>query len=218
MKKNKIWIQKDPKSHAKEAYRILRTNIQFSAIDRILKSLVVTSSLAGEGKTTTSVNLAYSIAQTDKKVMLIDCDLRRPMIHKVFEVSNLVGLTTIISENLDYKEFVQRIDDLQIDILTSGPIPPNPTELLGSKRMKNILDKMKEEYDMIIIDSPPVGIVTDAALLSTLADGTLLVCLTGKTELEAIKLSKAALDKVNANIVGVIMNKVSVKKGKYYAY
>lgn len=218
MKEDIIMKHKDPKSLIREAYRTLRTNIQFSGIDKTLKSLVITSSIAEEGKTTISINLAYSISQFDKKVILIDSDLRKPKIHKVFDLPNSSGLTTVLAENLDYKLFVQSINEEKLDVLTSGPIPPNPPELLGSNRMKLFIEKIKEDYDMVILDSPPAGMVTDAVILSTIVDGAILVCADGITEIDAIKATKAALDKVNANIIGVIMNKVPTKKGVYYGY
>ena len=218
MKEDRVFIYGDPRSLMGEAYRTIRTNIQFSGIDKNLNSIVITSSIAEEGKTTTAINLAYSISQTDKRVILIDCDLRKPKIHTIFNLSNLAGLTTVLAENFAYKVFIQSISKGKLDVLTSGPIPPNPSELLGSERMKLLLDKIKEDYDMIILDSPPVGIVTDAAVLSTIADGTIIVCESGATEINVIKAAKASLDKVNANIIGVIINKAPVKKGEYYSY
>jgi capsular exopolysaccharide synthesis family protein len=218
MKEDIIMAHKGPKSIIREAYRTLRTNIQFSGIDKTLKSIVITSSIAEEGKTTIAINLAYSISQSDKKVILIDCDLRKPKIHKVLDLQNLYGLTTVLVESIDYKMFIESINEDKLDILTSGPIPPNPSELLGSKRMQIFLEKVKEDYDMVILDSPPAGLVTDAAILSTIVDGTILVCAAGKTEIDAIKATKAALDKVNANIIGVVMNKVPIKKSEYYSY
>jgi capsular exopolysaccharide synthesis family protein len=218
MKEDIIMAHKGPKSIIREAYRTLRTNIQFSGIDKTLKSIVITSSIAEEGKTTIAINLAYSISQSDKKVILIDCDLRKPKIHKVLDLPNLYGLTTVLVESIDFKMFIESINEDKLDILTSGPIPPNPSELLGSKRMQIFLEKVKEDYDMVILDSPPAGLVTDAAILSTIVDGTILVCAAGKTEIDAIKATKAALDKVNANIIGVVMNKVPIKKSEYYSY
>lgn len=218
MKEDMLLIHKDPKSIVREAFRTIRTNIQFSGIDKNIKSLVITSSISEEGKTTIAINLAYSISQTDKKVILIDSDLRKPRIHKVFGLPNLLGLTTALAENIDYKSFVQIIDEEKLDVLTSGPIPPNPSELLGSKQMVRLLEGIKEDYDMVIFDSPPVGMVIDGAILSTLVDGTILVCGMGKTEIDDIKAARVALDNVNANIIGVIMNKVSIKKSRYYSY
>jgi len=216
MKEDILLIHKDPKSLIREAFRTIRTNIQFSGIDKTLKSLVVTSSISEEGKTTISINIAYSIAQTDKRVILIDCDLRKPNIHKVFDLPNLSGLTTALAGDIDYKHFVNTNAEDKLNVLTSGPIPPNPSELLGSKRMELLLEKVREDYDMIILDSPPVGIVTDAAVLSTIVDGTILVCGVDKTKIDEIKAAKVALHKVNANIIGVIMNKVSIKESTYY--
>lgn len=218
MKENRISIYEDPKSLMGEAYRTIRTNIQFSGIEKNIKSIVITSSIAEEGKTTISINLSYYISQIDKKVILIDSDLRKPKIHKVFNLANSTGLTTVLAGNYDYKIFVQSISAVKLDVLTSGPIPPNPSELLGSKRMQLLLERMKEDYDMIILDSPPVGMVTDAAVLSTIADGTIMVCASGTTEINVIKAAKASLDKVNANIIGVIMNKVPIRKGEHYYY
>ena len=218
MKEDLITIHKNPKSIYGEAYRTLRTNIQFSGIDRTLKSIVITSSIAEEGKTTIAINLAFSISQIDKRVILIDSDLRKPKVHKELNLLNLSGLTTVLAENLDYKLFVQSINGENLDILTSGPIPPNPSELLGSKRMLLLLERIKEDYDMIIFDSPPAGIVADAAVLSTIVDGIILVCAAGKTDICTIKATKASLDKVNANIIGVVMNKVPIKKGEHYYY
>lgn len=218
MKKDKVFLYEDPKSLMGEAYRTIRTNIQFSGFDRDLNSIVITSSNAEEGKTTTAINLAYSISQTDKKVILLDSDLRKPNIHKIFKLQNSFGLTTVLAENINYKIYVQRINEGMLDILTSGPIPPNPSELLGSKRMQLLLESIKEDYDMIILDSPPAGLVTDAVVLSTIVDGTILVCAAGVTQIEEIKAAKAALDKVNANIIGVVMNKVTIRKGEYYSY
>lgn len=218
MRKDKIVIHKDSKSLAREAYRTLRTNIQFSSIDKVLKSIVITSSVAKEGKTTISINLAYTLSQADKKVILIDGDLRKPKIHKALNLPNISGLTTVLAENLNYKVCVQPIEGEKLDILTSGPIPPNPSELLGSGRMKQFLERVKEDYDVVIFDSPPAGIVTDSVVLSTIADGTIIVCAAGVTEIEKIKATKVALEKVNANIIGVVMNKVPTKKNEYYNY
>ncbi|MDF2519789.1 MAG: capsular biosynthesis protein [Clostridia bacterium] len=218
MNEDIIMRHNDPKSIVREAYRTIRTNIQFSAIDKALKTIVVTSSIEEEGKTTVSINLAYFISESDKRVILIDSDMRRPMVHNVFELPNLSGLTTVLTENIDYRLLIQPINNEKLDILTSGPIPPNPPELLGSKRMQLFLERLKEDYDMVILDSPPAGLVTDAVVLSSIADGTILVCAAGKTESTVIKTTKQALDKVNANIIGVVMNKVPLKNSKYYSY
>lgn len=214
-----IITYENPKSPVSEAYRTLRTNIQFSNIDKNIKSIVMTSTGPGEGKSTTSANLAVTMAQNNKKVLLIDCDFRKPRVHKYFGISNSKGVTSILSEDLDYKEVLHSTDiGSSLDVLTSGPIPPNPSELLGSKKMKSFLEMVEEDYDMVLIDSPPVGMVTDAAVLSTIADGVILVCAVGQAIIEAVQNAKALLQKVNANILGVVLNKVPVGEGRYYKY
>lgn len=207
---------RNPKSYVSEAYRTLRTNIQFISIDKNIQTLVVTSSVPGEGKSTVAANLAITMAQLDKKVLLIDADLRKPKIHKIFNKFNFSGLTTVLAEEHDYKAYVEVTDISNLEILTSGPIPPNPAELLGSNRMKDFLEKVKEDYDIILLDSPPVGIVTDAAILSTKCHGVLIVCAAGKVIIKAAVNTKKTLEKVNANIIGVVMNKILIKEKRYY--
>lgn len=211
--------QKNPKSPIAEAFRTLRTNIQFSNIDKEMKTLVVTSSTLKEGKSTITANLAATIAENDKSVLLIDCDLRKPRVHKNFEISNLNGLTNIIMGDKKLSDIVYKYPEFdKFHILTSGPIPPNPAELLGSKKMKKFLEGAKEEYDLIILDSPPIGLVTDSAVLSTIAEGVLLVGAVAEVEIELIKRSKDLLDRVNANIIGVVLNKIPISGRSYYKY
>lgn len=218
MNNKELVVYKNPKSPISEAFRTLRTNIQFSNIDNDIKSIVITSSGPGEGKSTVISNLAITMAQADKKVLLIDADLRKPRINKVFNIANLSGLTNVLSENLDYKTIVVSTEVSNLEILTSGPIPPNPAELLGSNRMKSFLEKVGEDYDMVLIDAPPIGIVTDAAVLSTKCDGVILVCAVGQAMTNAAKNAKELLQKVNANILGVVLNKIPLSKGGYYKY
>jgi len=214
-----IFSMENPKSIVSEAFRTLRTNIQYSNIDRSVKTIVVTSSKMGEGKSTVSANLAYSIAESGKSVLIIDCDLRKPVIHKIYRISNLSGLTNVIigeSKLSDEIKIVNGRDNLHI--LTSGPIPPNPAEILGSNRMKDLLEFVKESYDTIILDSPPIGLVTDSAILSTIADGTILVLDAGETEVDLAVHAKELLEQVNAKILGVVLNKIPTKGNKYYNY
>ena len=216
--KNKIIINENPKSPISEAYRTLRTNIQFSSIDKEIKTIMVNSAGPSEGKSTTITNLAATTANNDKKVLIIDCDLRKPKVHTFFEISNASGLTTILADNIDYREAIQKSDMKNLDILTSGPIPPNPSEVLGSKRMKALLDEVKEDYDMILIDAPPVGMVTDGAVIGNIVDGVILVCAVGQANIDATKHAKASLEQANANILGVVMNKVPTDRNGYYKY
>ncbi len=219
MKYKDIITYENPKSPIAEAFRTLRTNIQFSSIDKTVKTIVITSPGPGEGKSTISVNTAVTMAQSEKKVLLIDCDLRKPKVHTFFKLHNGQGLTNILVEDVKCKDVVHETDLARgLYVLTAGPIPPNPAELLGSNKMKNFIEDMKNEHDYIILDSPPVGMLTDAAILSTIADGTILVCAVGQANIEATKGAKALLDKVNANILGVVLNKVPVKSGGYYKY
>ncbi len=219
MRRQNIITHKNPKSPISEAFRTLRTNIQFSSIDKELSSIVMTSSGPGEGKSTVSVNTAMTMAQADKKILLVDCDLRKPKIHTFFGVLNVYGLTNILAEGLPLEDVVYEPDvEDDLHVLMAGPIPPNPAELLGSKRMRGFLKEAETKYDMVILDSPPVGMVTDAAILSTIADGTILVCAVEQAEIEATKAAKALLDKVEANILGVVLNKVPVSQGGYYKY
>ncbi len=214
-----IVTHENPKSPIAEAFRTLRTNIQFSSIDKEINSIVITSSGPEEGKSTVAVNTAATMAQAEKKILLVDCDLRKPVIHTFFGILNPQGLTNILSEGLAIEDVIfEPESDSNLHVLTAGPIPPNPAELLGSKRMREFLKDAKTKYDTIILDSPPIGMVTDAAILSTEADGTILVCAVGQAEIEAAKRAKDLLDKVDANILGVILNKVPVGQGGYYKY
>lgn len=220
MEKGKLFTLKNPKAVVSEAFRSLRTNIQFANIDKKLKTIVVTSSSSGEGKTTIICNLAVSIAQSEKSILLIDCDLRKPRVHKTFGISNIEGLTNILMGERRLEDVRYKGDkDIQsLSIITSGPIPPNPSELVGSHRMREFLEDMKYQFDIVLIDSPPVNIVTDSAILSTLVDGTIIVIEAGKTEIGAAVNCKESLDKVNANIIGVVINKIPVKGDSYYNY
>ncbi len=209
----------DPKSPVSEAYRVLRTNVQFSAIDKPLKSLVITSAGPGEGKSITVCNTAITFAQAGSRVLVIDGDLRKPKIHKIFGLKNRKGLTNILALHEDYHDYVESGPVSNLDILTSGAIPPNPSELLSSRSMKELLGRISEEYDYVLVDSPPVGVVTDASIISTIVDGTVLVVASRQVEAEALRHSRELLDKVNANIIGVVLNKISrSEKGGYYYY
>lgn len=201
-----------------EEFRMLRMNIQFAGIDNKIKSLLVTSIEPGEGKSTVVMNLAYSLAFADLKVLVIDCDLRRPSIHDYTGLNNDQGLTTVLVGGIDFRQAVNSKKDRPFDILTSGPIPPNPTELLGSKRMSKLLAQVQENYDMVLLDSPPAALVTDAPILSSFAGGVLIVCSAGHAEVSKVKQIVALLEKANANILGVLLNKMKIKGQKYYCY
>jgi len=214
-------VEKEPKSIAAEAYRTLRTNIQYSSFDKDIKTILVTSSGPSEGKSTTTGNLALTMAQSDKKVLIVDCDLRKPTVHKKFSISNEKGLSNYLIGEVELDDVIVKYSE-NLYLLTSGTIPPNPAEMLSSKKMKEFLDLMKEKFDTVIIDSPPVLAVTDAQILSTEVEGVLLVAASGQTEKEALIRAKELLLKVKANILGVILTRVPQDSGKggytYYYY
>ena len=210
-------VETKPKSVAAESYRTLRTNLQYSSFDKEYKVIVVTSSEPGEGKSTTAGNLAISLAQGEKKVVLIDCDLRKPSLHKRFKVSNIVGLSDVLIGMEKLEDAGNRYKK-NLMILTSGKVPPNPSEMLGSKAMTALLDTLREDFDYIILDTPPIQLVTDSQILATKADGTILVIKAEATKKEAVQSSINLLKKVNAHIIGTVLNGVDNKKNKYNYY
>jgi capsular exopolysaccharide synthesis family protein len=201
-----------------EAYRTLRTNLQFTQLARPLKSLLITSSIRGEGKTTTSVNLGIILAQTGKKILIVDTDLRRPRIHKAFNTGRDVGMTNLLIGESRLEDVVIPTDVKNLDILPSGPLPPNPAELVSSAKMKELIAYIDSKYDTVIFDSPPLVAVTDAALLATLVDGILLVVEAASVPRELLKQGLDRLLNVKANILGSILNNVNLQKGSYYYY
>ncbi len=205
------------KSPISEAYRTLRTNIQFSSVDKQIKTLMVTSSMMSEGKTTTITNLAETFAQAGNRVIIVDADLRRPRVHQVFAVSNQQGLTNVLAGQVGLKDVI-KVSGSEINVLTSGPIPPNPSELLGSTKMHDLIKILSDNYDVVLIDAPPVNLVTDAAVLSTFVDGVILAIASGKTEIEAGKRAFKSLEAVNANVLGAVMTMMPVTKKGYYSY
>lgn len=207
-----------PKSPIAEQFRTVRTNIQFSSVDQELRSLVVTSSGPAEGKSTTTANLAVVFAQQGKKVLLIDADLRKPTVHYTFRLENHTGLTNVLTKQKILEETVYVTGQENLWVLPCGPIPPNPSELLGSKGMIALLEQAKEDYDMIILDTPPVLAVTDAQVLANITDGVVLVVSSGKTETEAAKKTKELLESAQAKILGVVLNNKKTQDSQYYYY
>lgn len=210
-------VDKQPKSIAAEAYRSLRTNIQYSSIDEKYKVIVVTSSEPSEGKSTTAGNLALVLGQGGHNVLLIDCDMRKPSIHKKFKISNMAGLSDLLVNKYKMDEVIFQYND-NLTIVTSGNIPPNPSEMLGSKSMEKYLDEMRQVYDYVVIDTPPLQAVTDAQILSTKADGTLLVVKAEETKRDSVLNSINLIKKVNGTIIGTVLNGVNSKRNKYYYY
>ena len=210
-------IERKPKSIAAESYRTLRTNIQYSSFDKEIQVIVITSSEPGEGKSTVAGNLALSLSQDGKKAILIDCDLRKPSIHKNFKITNILGLSDVLIGKEDINNVVSKYND-NLLILTSGKIPPNPSEMLASNSMTKLIEVLKETFDYIILDTPPVQAVTDSQILSAKADGTILVVKAQKTKRDSIKNAVALLNKVNANILGTVLNGLEESRNNYYYY
>lgn len=210
----------NPRSPISEAYRTLRTNLEFSSLDKPLKTMVVTSAGPEEGKSTVLANLAVTLAQAEKEVILVDCDLRRPSQHEIFGVANGVGLTNMIVDEEAFKNPpLQETPLPTLKLLPSGPLPPNPSELLGSRRMEEIIATLRERADLILFDAPPIIAVTDAAVLASKVDGVLLVINAGTTKRDHAQRAKALLEKVNARLVGAVLNNVSmdISLHRYYA-
>lgn len=207
-----------------EAYKSVRTNLQFASISKSYKTIVVTSSMPGEGKSTVSVNLALSLADTGSKVLLVDTDLRKPVIQRYLRLNSAkgIGLTNILTDFKRLQQEVIYLSDAGLSVMLSGPIPPNPAEILGSEKMKELVTQLRQEYDYVIFDTPPVTVVTDAAVLSASCDGVILVVRQGFTPYETAVLAKSNLSNVGANIIGCILNDFKASQSNraytYYRY
>ncbi len=217
--KNPIVMQSDPRSLIAEAYRRLRTNLQFLDIGGRTNSFVVTSSVAGEGKSTTSINVASTLAEAGESVLLIDADLRRPRIAPLLQLEDAVGLTTILIGRATLSDVVQPLGSGKLHVLTSGEVPPNPTELLGSEAMARLLRDAVDTYDTVVLDAPPLLPVTDAALLSTLTGGALMVAGSGTVTIPQLRDALTALDRVKGTVLGIVLNKVrTADSNNHYEY
>lgn len=208
-----------PSSVIAEQFRTIRTNIQFSMVDQDLKTIVVTSAGPGAGKSTISANLAVTFASQGKKVLLVDADMRKPTVHKTFRLPNHDGLTTLLTENdMQINDIVHRTPTEGLFVCTSGVIPPNPSELLASKRMDRLMNELEMNFDLIIFDMPPVVVVTDAQIMASKVDGTVFVIPKGLANKDMVLKSKDLLDKVHANVIGAIFNRVEISENNYYYY
>jgi capsular exopolysaccharide synthesis family protein len=205
-RKRNLMTYYNPDSNIAEQFRTIKTNIHFAANDKPIRTLLITSPSDGEGKTTTSANLAVSMAQQKEKVLLIDGNLRTPTIHFTFNVANTKGLTTVLNGLTTLEDTIYRTDIGRLDILTSGPVPIFPTELLGSQGMEELLINTLQQYDIVIIDSPSVLEVADTKLLANQCDGVVLVISRSKTGIREATETKKVLEYANSKIVGVILN------------
>lgn len=209
-----------PRSGATESYRALRTNVEFASVDAPIRTLLVASAQPGEGKTVTAANLAVVFAQAGRRVILVDADLRQPGVGRIFGLPNDRGLTTLLrGDDATLESVLQGTEQAPLRLLTTGPLPPNPAELLGSQRMRTIVDRLVATGDLVIFDTPPLQAVTDAAILSSFVDGTLLVIDATRSHRRAVRLGRQALEHAGANVLGVVLNRVAVdSKSAYGGY
>lgn len=215
-KEKPLVLVEDAKSPVSEGFRMIRTNIKFSSPDKPVKSILVTSSVPQEGKSFVTANLAGAFSTADQKTVLVDSDLRKPTLHHFFNLSNSKGLTDILLKGEIEKDDVQAIDGFPyLRFIASGFLPPNPAELLGSKKLTDVFERLTKQTDMVIVDSPPTNLVTDAAILGTQVDGVIIVAELGKTNRYLIRKTKESLNKVGANILGVVLNRAAKRRGYY---
>lgn len=201
-----------------EAFRVLRTNLQFLDLDEEAKSFVISSAVPGEGKTSTAVNLAIALAQAGRRVLLVDADLRKPQIAKLLGLEGSVGLTTVLVGRSDLTASIQRHHESGIHVLTSGPLPPNPTEVLQSRVARDMLQSLRDAYDAVVIDAPPLLPVADAAIMTTQVDGAILVVRHGKTGRDQLRLAGARVEQVGGRLFGVVVNMTPRRGGATYGY
>jgi capsular exopolysaccharide synthesis family protein len=217
-----LYILGNPRSAVAECARFIRTNLLFMSPDRPLRTIVVTSPSPQEGKSTTAVTTAISMAQAGSRTLIVDTDLRKPRLHRVFGIESDVGIANVLLNELSIEQAVQRTEVPNLDVLCCGTLPPNPAELLLSERFKDVVAELARRYERVIFDTPPMGPVTDPAILGTLVDGVLLVTKCEKTSKESMKQAIRALRDANARVFGVILNDVDVSSkryaGAYYAY
>ena len=220
--KNELLLEKYPKSVVSESIKTLRTNLQFSTVDNDFKTILITSSIPGEGKSFITSNLAIAFTQTGKKVLIVDCDMRKGRQHKIFKVSNIKGLSNLLIDDIEkFESYINKTHIDKLSIMTRGTVPPNPSELLNSKKNRKLIDKLKEKYDIIIFDATPCNGLPDAIIMSKLVDQVLVVSREGVTPKEAFESTKDALAKVEAPVAGTILNTINKKSsayGKYYSY
>ena len=208
-----------PKSVIAEQFRTVRTNIQFSMVDRELKSLIVTSAESSSGKSTIAANLAATFATNEKRVLLVDADLRKPMLHQIFRLHNNDGLTSLLMQKkTEINDILYKTHTEGLYLITSGPIPPNPADLLTSKKMRKLLREMEDMFDLVIFDMPPVLPVTDAQVLGSKVDGALFVVPYASVTKEAALKSKELLELAEVNIIGAVMNRMEKDRSNYYYY
>ena len=221
-RKVELLAQKYPKSVVSESIKTLRTNLQFSSVDEDIKTILITSSIPGEGKSFISANLAISFAQTDKKVLIVDCDMRKGRQHRIFKLSNSKGLSNLLIDDMtNYKDYINKTSVPGVHVITRGTVPPNPSELLNSKKNSDLLRVLKAKYDVIIYDGVPCNGLPDSIIMSKLVDKVLIVSSDSMTPKSVLESTKKQLESVNAPVAGDVLNNVNRKNstyGKYYGY
>lgn len=210
-----LYINKAPQGNYSECFRSIRTNIKYSSVDKKDKVILVTSTDKSEGKSTIVSNLGLTLAEDNNRVLIIDCDLRRPTINKVFNISGQVGLTDILINEKAFKNAIYK-HSKNIDVLPAGKIPPNPAELVSSEKLQELINRLRDEYDYILIDTTPLGIVADSQILMEKVDGVILVARSEKTKKKKLLECKKIIDMSGGKIIGVILNRVKEKINNYY--
>lgn len=210
-------VRQEHRSPIAESYRKIAANIEFANIDNNIKTIMGTSSLASEGKTTTISNIACVMTDTKKKILIIDLDLRKPALHKQFKISNKLGITDLLINKDDYKKYLNNVYP-GLDIITSGKVPSNPSEIVNSKAIKDIIKEVSSDYDYIFLDTPPIVLVSDPLTIATYSDAVILTIAYSETEKDVAKKTMDSLRRVNANIIGTILNKVPVTNHNKYYY
>lgn len=214
-------LNHDPKSIISETIRTLRTNLQFASVDKKLQTILITSSMPGEGKSFIAANLAVAFAQSGVKVLLVDCDIRKGRQHYIFGSHNQKGLSNLLLENIEekHKEYILETQIKNLSVMFRGVTPPNPSELLGSSKNKELIEILKNQYDIVIFDSAPInGGLTDSLIMGTLVDGVMIVSAEKQTPVNVLNQTKRSLENVGANILGVVLNRASGKAKKYYGH
>ncbi len=216
---NELIVANNPKSGVAEAIKTIRTNLLFSSIDEPVKSILMTSSMSGEGKSFVSANLAVAFAQTGVKVLIVDCDLRRGRQHKIFNIDNEQGLSNLLLDDVDknYKKYIKKTRYENIYVLPMGIVPPNPSELLASAKNKQLVKLLKQKFDLVIYDGVPVGGLTDSIIMADLVDKIVIVSAYKITPVEFLANTNKALEKFKDKIAGVILNKFPSSKDHYYS-
>lgn len=215
-KQDSLITLSDPGGGTSEDYRTLRTSLLYSLVDAPPKAIVITSPGPGEGKSTTCANLGVVLAQAGKRTLVVDCDLRKPKVHQLFGIRNMEGMVNVLVGELSLEQVARDVAVPDLKVVTSGPIPPNPTELLGSRRFSELLEHARQDFEYLLLDTPPVERVSDANILAGQVDGTLLVFNARNTRKAAVRHTVHSLQSVGANVLGTVMN--SVKTGKSYYY